>query len=160
MTERPLSTTYRCSKAPTWASCLLLSTILLVLAGCAATSANRQWSGELARSYDADMDAVVSAAAEAVRDIGMDVEGREPDENTYVVEAFRTGNTPSGTNPVQLTGLSVYVRDLGDQGVNLQIRIPEQRTNYASRRHDSYAQKQARRILTLLDRQFSEEGAE
>lgn len=159
MIARPHSTTYRCSKVPTWTSCLL-SAILLVLAGCASTSTNRQWSGELARIYDADMDAVVSAAAEAVRDIGMDVEGREPDENTYVVEAFRTGNPPSGTNPVQLTGLSVYVRDLGNQGVNLQIRIPEQRTNYASRRNDSYAQKQARRILTLLDRQFSGDGAE
>ena len=129
-------------------------------AGCATTaSSSERWSGDLARTYQADVSMVVEAATKAVRDIGMGMDSRQIGEMEYVIEATRRSSSNFGGERVQLTGMSVHVRDMGDVGTNLQIRIPEQDVSYASQRNDSYAQRQARRILTLLDQQFQESSA-
>ena len=133
----------------------LLVAMVLGLIGCATSSGSHRWTGKLARTYDAEVNEVVERTSETVRSIGMGVESRQVDEKTYVVEATKkSGNSFNGRH-VQLTGMSIYVRSMGDAGANLQIRVPEQNTSYASRRNDSYARQQARRILEQLDQQFS-----
>lgn len=110
----------------------------------------------MARTYDADIGSVVNAAAQAVQNIGMAYETRQVGDDAYVVEATKQSGTNLGGRRVQMSGMSVHVRKVGDVGTNLQVRIPEQNTNYASRQSDSFAQKQARRLLDVLDKQFEE----
>ena len=86
--------------------------------------------------------------------MGLSIETQQSEEQMYLIEAARESGNSFGGERVRLTSLVVRVRDMGDAGTHLQVQIPEQSSSYASRRSDSYARKQASRVLEVLDRKF------